>query len=115
MAAFGVMAPGTSVPPVDEVVPGAGRVRGEWVRAGGVTRDDAAIFYIHGSGYALCSPRTHRRLVSQLSARTGLPVFSLDYRLAPRHRFPAAADDAERAFEWLVAGGLRRRPDRGRG
>lgn len=107
MAAFGIVAPGTTVSPVDEVVTASGRVRGEWVSAGGVTRDDAAIFYIHGSGYALCSPRTHRPLVSQLSALTGLPVFSLDYRLAPRHRFPAAADDVERAFAWLVAQGHR--------
>lgn len=106
MAAFGQLAPGTSVQQVDEVVPGAGRVRGEWVRAAGVERDDAAILYLHGSGFALCSTSTHRRLVSQLSLLTGLSVFSLDYRLAPRHRFPAAADDTERAFDWLVAGGL---------
>jgi acetyl esterase/lipase len=106
MAAFGALAPGTSVRQVDEVVTGLGRVRGEWVSADGAGRDDAAILYLHGSGYAMCSPRTHRRLVSQLSAMSGLPVYSVDYRLAPRHRFPAAADDAERAFEWLVAGGL---------
>lgn len=106
MAAFGVLAPGTSVGQVDEVVAGLGRVRGEWVSVDGTNRDDAAILYLHGSGYAMCSPRTHRRLVSQLAAMTGLPVFSVDYRLAPRFRFPAAADDAERSFEWLVAGGL---------
>ena len=51
-------------------------------------RGNRAIYYVHGSGYALCSPRTHRRLTSWLSALTGLPVFVVDYRLAPRHRFP---------------------------
>jgi acetyl esterase/lipase len=56
---------------------------------------------VHGSGYALCSPRTHRRLVAWLSRLTGLPVFSVDYRLAPRHRFPAAADDVRAGWDWL--------------
>lgn len=102
MTACGVNAPDTTVVPVDVRVPGGGRVRGEWVCAGRAAREDSVLFYIHGSGYALCSTRTHRRLVSQLSAMTGLRVFSLDYRLAPRHRFPSAADDVERAFEWLT-------------
>lgn len=101
LAALGSTARDTRVEKVDEHVPGLGRVRGEWVRAGR-TREDAAIFYIHGSGYAACSPRSHRGLVSRLSAATGLPAFSLDYRLAPRHRFPAAADDTQRAFDWLT-------------
>jgi acetyl esterase/lipase len=75
-------------------------VRGEWV-SGGEVRDDAVILYLHGSGYSACSPRTHRGLVSRLSAATGLPAFSVDYRLAPRHRFPVAADDVRRAYDWL--------------
>ncbi len=61
---------------------------------------------MHGSGYALCSLATHRRLVSQLSAATGLPVLSVEYRLAPEHRFPASADDVEAAFEWLLDQGF---------
>lgn len=76
--------------------------RGEWVRGRGVRRDDAVLFYVHGSGYAVCSARTHRGLTSRLSARTGLPVFACDYRLAPRHRFPAAADDVRAAYDWLL-------------
>lgn len=82
--------------------PASGQVRGEWVSAGAV-RDDAVILYIHGSGYSACSPRTHRGLVSRLSAATGLAAFSVDYRLAPRHRFPVAADDVRRAYDWLRA------------
>lgn len=109
LAAFGSPARGVRVEQVDQRTP-AGRIRGEWVSAGaqasrgegGATGVTGALFYIHGSGYALCSAKSHRKLVSQLSARTGLPVFSLDYRLAPRHRFPSAADDVERAFAWLV-------------
>lgn len=84
-----------------------GQVRGEWVEAPGVAaRDDAAILYVHGGGFVAGSPATHRGLTAALSVRTGLPVFSLDYRLAPEHPFPAAIDDTERVWRWLLARGL---------
>lgn len=85
-------------------------VRGEWVRGPRAHRDDAVILYVHGSAYTLCSARTHRGITTRLSKATGLPVFACDYRLAPRHRFPSAADDVRAAYEWLVAEG--HEPDR---
>ncbi|MFX0579626.1 alpha/beta hydrolase [Nocardia nepalensis] len=84
----------------------SGAVRGEWVRAQGVDFGPRAIYYIHGSGYVLCSARTHRGLAAQLSRKTGLPVFLTDYRLAPEHRFPAAADDVEAGYRWLLDRGF---------
>jgi epsilon-lactone hydrolase len=89
--------PGSRIEPVAGTGP-----RGEWVSAPDVSRDDAVVFYLHGSGYALCSARTHRGLTTRVSAETGLPVFACDYRLAPRHRFPSAADDVRAAYDWLV-------------
>ncbi|HET7689016.1 MAG TPA: alpha/beta hydrolase [Nocardioidaceae bacterium] len=80
-------------------------VRGEWVRAPGARREDAALLYVHGSAYALCSSKTHRGITTRLSARTGLPVFSCDYRLAPHHAFPCAADDVRAAYDWLLGEG----------
>ena len=81
-----------------------GQVRGEWVEAPGVsTRDDAVLLYVHGGAFVAGSTRSHRGLVAELSARTGRSAFSLDYRLAPEHRFPAAADDVLRAYAWLLA------------
>ena len=103
MDAFGPSLTGVSVEPVDAVAPDGRRVVGEWVRAPGVRSTDSAIYFVHGSGYALCSPRTHRRLTSWLSRLTGLPVFAVDYRLAPRHRFPTAADDVRASWDWLTA------------
>lgn len=102
MATLGQRAPNTQVRRIAVPSGDGGQVRGEFVTAGPRQRDDAVLFYVHGSGYTLCSPRTHRRLVSTLAAATGLPVFSVDYRLAPRYRFPAAADDVARAFTWLT-------------
>ena len=104
MDTFGPSLTGTHVTPVDTRTSDGRRVVGEWVYGEGVPRGraDTAIYFVHGSGYVLCSPRTHRRLTSWLSRLTGLPVFSIDYRLAPRHRFPTAADDVRSGWDWLV-------------
>jgi monoterpene epsilon-lactone hydrolase len=104
MDTFGPSLAGTHVIPVDTRTSDGRRVVGEWVYGAGVPRDraDTAIYFVHGSGYVLCSPRTHRRLTSWLSRLTGLPVFSVDYRLAPRHRFPSAADDVRSGWDWLT-------------
>ena len=108
MDAFGPSLAGTHVVPVDTRTSDGRRVVGEWVYGVGVPHHhddhaDAAIYFVHGSGYVLCSPRTHRRLTSWLSRLTGLPVFSIDYRLAPKHRFPTAADDVRSGWDWLIA------------
>src|ERR1700758_2775068 len=101
---------GPRVDRVDPVLPDGRRVKGEGVygprtptsQAARSSIDAGAIYFVHGSGYAVCSPKTHRRLTSWLSSLTGLPVFSIDYRLAPRYRFPAAADDVRAGWDWLV-------------
>ncbi|WP_243859531.1 alpha/beta hydrolase [Amycolatopsis arida] len=113
LAVLGPVPAGTEVRRVDAGVAGGSRVRGEWVRGPGVASaggdpDGTVVLYAHGSGYAVCSARTHRGLTARLSALTGLPVFACDYRLAPRHRFPAAADDVRAAHDWLVGQGARR-------
>ena len=104
MDTFGPSLAGTHVEQVDVTTSDGRRVVGEWVYGAGVERAhaDAAVYFIHGSGYALCSPRTHRRLTAWLSRLTGLPVFSVDYRLAPRYRFPTAADDVRAGWDWLT-------------
>lgn len=97
MSALGSMPEGTKVIPVRD-----GGLRGEWVLAPGVEFGQRAGYYVHGSAYVICSARTHRKLVARLSEATGLPIFSVDYRLAPEHRFPAAADDVEAGYRWLL-------------
>lgn len=110
MDGFGPSLRDTTVETVDTTLPDGRRLVGEWVTGPGISRHaDAAIYFVHGSGYALCSPRTHRRLVAWLSQLTGAPVFSVDYRLAPRHRFPAAADDVRTGWDWLVQQGYGQR------
>lgn len=110
MGTFGPSLAGTRVEPVDTRLPDGRRVKGEWVYGPRTPTSETerssttagAIYYVHGSGYAVCSPKTHRRLTSWLSSLTGLPVFCIDYRLAPKHRFPTAADDVRAGWDWLV-------------
>jgi acetyl esterase/lipase len=76
------------------------RVRGEWI----APRNPQAgvILYIHGGGYVAGSTRTHRPLTAALARLTQRRVFSVDYRLAPEHPFPAAYDDAVCAYQWML-------------
>jgi len=82
-------------------------LRGEWIERSGEPAIGArpTVLYLHGGGYYFCSPRTHRSIVFGLATRANAPVFSLDYRLAPEHRFPAALDDATAAYRYLIAEG----------
>ena len=80
-----------------------GGIKGEWVRARHARRD-AALLYLHGGGYVIGSPKSHRHLAALLSEVSDLPVFVAHYRLAPEHPFPAAVDDSWAALQALVAG-----------
>jgi epsilon-lactone hydrolase len=83
-------------------------LRGEWLErvvGATVTGAEPTVLYCHGGGYYFCSPRTHRSIVFALATRANASIFSLDYRLAPEHRFPAALDDAVAAYRQLLAMG----------
>ena len=73
-----------------------------------------ALIYLHGGGWMVGSIDSHDGLCRALSNAAGCAVFSVDYRLAPEHRFPAAFEDALAAHGWLVgrASELRISPER---
>lgn len=60
------------------------------------------VLYVHGGGFRILSKDTHW-VMALAFARRGWQVVSINYRLAPQHRFPAAIEDACDAFTWLVA------------
>lgn len=71
-----------------------------------VYRPDAAspaptIVYLHGGGFVIGDLDTHEGVCRLLSRDTGAVVVSVDYRLAPEHRFPAAVDDSWAALQWV--------------
>ena len=61
------------------------------------------LVYFHGGGWVIGDLDTHDVLCRQLTAESGASVISVDYRLAPEHKFPAAVDDAWAATRWVVA------------
>ncbi|WP_395450131.1 alpha/beta hydrolase [Aminobacter sp. UC22_36] len=64
---------------------------------------EAVVLYFHGGGFILGGLDSHDDVCAELCGRTGYEVVSVDYRLAPEHRHPAAFDDAMAAFEWAMA------------
>ena len=61
----------------------------------------AAVLFVHGGGCVLGDVGTHDIFCRALCHDTGATVFSLDYRLAPEHPFPAAVEDTVAALQWL--------------
>ena len=60
------------------------------------------LLYIHGGGFSVGSLTTHDVLCRQLSREGQCAVISLDYRLAPEHRFPTAVHDSWDALNWVI-------------
>lgn len=58
--------------------------------------------YFHGGGFVLCDIESHDALCRRLAAAAGMRILSIEYRLAPEHRFPAMHRDAEAAFAWAL-------------
>jgi len=63
----------------------------------------AGLLWIHGGGLVLGSARMDDRFCGETAQRLGVTIVSVDYRLAPRHPFPAALDDGYGAWQWLRA------------
>jgi monoterpene epsilon-lactone hydrolase len=91
---------GASIRPAE-----CGGVPGEWLIPRG-SPDGRALLYIHGGGFLFCSLATHRGLTARLARAAGVRAFSVDYRLAPEHPFPAALDDCLQAYRGMRAGGM---------
>jgi epsilon-lactone hydrolase len=66
-------------------------------------RPTVIVLYLHGGGYLFGSPKTHRQVLIAMAKAFQAPAYGLDYRLAPEHPFPAAVEDAAKAYQWLLS------------
>lgn len=72
------------------------------------------LVFFHGGGWVMCSLDTHDGVCRALTNQAQCVVVSVDYRLAPEHKFPAAAEDCYAATQWVVenASSIHGKPDR---
>ena len=80
----------------------------------GLTDPPPVLLYLHGGGFTVGSVATHGSLCRHLAHLTPCAVLSVDYRLAPEHRFPTAVHDAWDTLQWLHAHAPRLGLDAGR-
>src|SRR5881398_231714 len=74
-------------------------VDGLWAEVPG---SDRALLYFFGGGFVLGTPATRRKTAGHLALAAKARVLVPNYRLAPEHPFPAALDDAVRAYQFLL-------------
>jgi acetyl esterase len=79
----------------------AGDLRARLYTPPGNGRHPLMVFF-HGGGFVICAIETHDNLCRELSMGARCAVLSVDYRLAPEHRFPAAADDCYQTVLWAA-------------
>jgi monoterpene epsilon-lactone hydrolase len=81
-----------------------GGVSGLWLDA--PQKSDSVVLYVHGGAYLVGTAFGYRGLSGGIAQASGAAMFSIDYRLAPEHAFPAAMDDALAAYKGLLAEGF---------
>lgn len=77
-------------------------MEGEWVSVNRAHMKKYVILYCHGGGYSTGSSLYARTLTTKLAASTSMDVLCFDYRLAPENPYPAAMEDAMKAWNYLM-------------
>jgi len=80
-------------------------VPAEWQIVPGARRD-RVLLYLHGGGFIMGSPNSHRLLTVALGEAAKTRVLSVDYRLAPEHPYPASLEDCTAAYKWILSTGI---------
>lgn len=87
----------------NRTIPGpAGAVPVRIYRAADIATPAPALVYFHGGGWVIGDLDSHDNFCRALANRTDAVVVSVDYRLAPEHRYPAAAEDCYAATRWVA-------------
>lgn len=63
---------------------------------------ERVLLYLHGGGFVVCGPHTHRDLVSRVSAAAGAPALIVDYRMLPKYTIADAVADGVDGYRWLL-------------
>lgn len=77
-------------------------IQGEWICAASADVPERIVMHVHGGGYVMGGPHTHRGIAWRLSRATHGRVWLPRYRLAPEHMHPAGLDDVVASYLWLL-------------
>lgn len=96
----------TSVPGGMQVEAAVGApVAADWIAMPG-SHADRILLFVHSGSFILGRSKLHHSLAARICDPAGATAFSVDYRLAPEHPFPAALEDVAAAYSWLLAQGI---------
>lgn len=82
----------------------AGGVPAEWVIAPAAD-NTRRVLYIHGGGFIMGSPKSHRTITSKFSEISGCAVLAIDYRLLPEYKHMDCVADCRTAYHWILENG----------
>jgi len=82
---------------------GQGRLRLRLYKSNCPTSPTPVLVWLHGGGYILGKPEIDDRTCAKFVQELGITVISVDYRLAPKHPFPAGLNDCYAALKWVAA------------
>ena len=68
----------------------------------GISGSKPIVVYFRGGGWVIASLDIYEATPVSLAKRLNAVVISVDYRMGPEHKFPAAHDDAIRAYRWVL-------------
>jgi versiconal hemiacetal acetate esterase len=68
----------------------------------GATGNEPLGIYLHGGGWTMCDLDSEDAICRMISKSINMVLVSVDYRLGPQHKFPAALDDAVYAYQWAL-------------
>ncbi|CAD8068713.1 unnamed protein product [Paramecium primaurelia] len=63
---------------------------------------ETIIIHFHGGGFISMSSSSHQNYTREWANQLGIPIFSVDYSLAPKYRYPQAVDDCWQAYHWIL-------------
>lgn len=101
-AALGEQEPEPVAHVEDRTIPGPAGDIAVRIYTPGEQRLYPALVYFHGGGWVICDLDTHDGICRSLANLANCIVISVDYRLAPEHKFPAAAEDCFAATQWVA-------------
>lgn len=78
-------------------------IAGVHVEVFGSEIDGQPMLYLHGGGFQIGSTQSHRNLLDAIAKASQRPLYGVNYRLAPEHRFPAAIEDATAVYREMAA------------